>query len=317
MLVSSHCAVALRALAAAALAPGIACSMCGAASPHTQKNPADALVVENAAGLRLLVDEENRQPVLRVVLPGHALSDRSIAVVFPEHVTVRKSGSADAEHIYLWQPGAAGEAPAWRREGQTLEYQKHFSDGIEMRAKATLEPDGVLFRYEFANTSRTDFDLVWAPTDPRLTGEFHDPRLEWTYVHHKGGWALLGANTPARLTMPMNQWLPARYHDSYTWPVPTQLVKKDGDGITNYDNPVPVDEPALATLSKDGRWVVASFSHFAGNVWSNPELTCQHVDESAALAAGGHAVLEVKMLILRGGLKLVQEKIEAQWSALR
>jgi hypothetical protein len=296
-------------LSVALLAAGIAVPMCGPALSKPE-------IMGNRAGLRLVVDQENTLPVVRVILPGHARSDRSIEVIFPEHVTVRKAGSKDVEHIYLWQPGAVGEAPAWRRNGEALEYEKHFSDGIQMRARATLEPDGVLFRYEFSNMSKVGFDLVWAPTDPRLTGEFHDPRLERTYVHHKNGWALLAANTPARLTMPMSQWLPARYHDSYTWPVPAQLVKRDSDGITSYDNPVPVDEPALATLSKDGRWVVASFSHSAGNVWSNPELTCQHVDESAALPAGGHVVLEVKMLIVRGGLKLVQRKIEAQRSGL-
>ena len=50
------------------------------------------LPIQNAAGLQLLVATEHTSPVLRVVLPGHPTSDRSIEILFPEHVTVVKQG---------------------------------------------------------------------------------------------------------------------------------------------------------------------------------------------------------------------------------
>src|SRR5213593_365210 len=68
--------------------------------------------IQNADGLRLLVAEENARPTLRIVLPRHPESDRSIEVVFPEHVTVRKHGSPSSEHLYLFRPGPEGERPA-------------------------------------------------------------------------------------------------------------------------------------------------------------------------------------------------------------
>jgi len=37
-------------------------------------------------------------------------------------------------------------------------------------------------------------------------------------------------------------------------------------------------------------------------VWSNPELTCQHVDPQAAPSAGEKAILETKILIVKGTL---------------
>lgn len=274
-------------------------------------------VIRNNEGLRLLVATENTQPTLRIVLPDHPLTDRSIEVVFPEHVTVRRHGSAEVEHIYMWKEDNQGEPPAWRREGQSLEYERVFEDGIHMLASATLQDDGVLFEYDFTNASNTTFDLVWAPTDPRLTSMFHDVRLERTYVHHKDGWGLLAANTPSRLSMPLNEWLPARYHDSFTWPVPAKLVERRDDGITYYDNPVPVDEPVIATLSESRKWAVASFSHATGNVWSNPELTCQHVDENSTLTPYGQTVLEVKLLIFQGSLAQVLSKVVAQRDTLR
>lgn len=275
------------------------------------------VIIGNRQGLRMLVDTDNTQPTLRIVLPGHPITDGAIEVVFPEHVTIRKRGSNDAEHIYMWREGHQGDQPKWQRSENSLQYEKHFDDGIEMVARATLEDDGVLFDYEFHNRSSTAFDMVWAPTDPRLTSIFHDVRLERTYVHHKAGWGLLAANTPERLSMPLSQWLPARYHDSYMWPIPAKLVARESDGITNYDNPVAVDEPVIATLSEDHKWIVASFSHNTGNVWSNPELTCQHVDETAPLPQGGMASLEVKILIFKGSLQQVLNKVETQRGSLK
>jgi hypothetical protein len=170
-----------------------------------------------------------------------------------------------------------------------------------MLARATLEEDGVLFHFELTNQSSVKYDLIYVPIDPRLTSLFHDVRLERTYVHHSNGFDLLASETPARLTMPLDQWLPARYLDSFTWPIPSQLVERR-DGIMYYNKSRPVDAPFIATLSQDSRWVIASFTRNTGNVWSNPELTCQHVDPQAAPAPGEKAVLETKILVVRGSL---------------
>jgi hypothetical protein len=274
------------------------------------------LVVRNAAGMQLMVATENTQPALRIVLPGHPSSDRSIEVIFPEHVTVRKRGDTDASQLYLWQPGLFGERPSWRRSARSLEYERSFSGGVEMLARATLEEDGVRFHFRMRNRSDTTYDLIVALVDPRLTSEFHDVRLERTYVHHADGFDLLASETPSRLTMPLDQWLPARYLASFTWPIPPQRVDRRDD-IAYYNKSRRVDAPFIATLSRDRRWVVASFSATTGNVWSNPELTCQHVDPQAALAPGEEAILETKILVVRGSLEDVFETAMRQRDSLR
>jgi hypothetical protein len=260
------------------------------------------LVVRNRAGMQLVVDEENTQPTLRIVLPGHPTSDRSIAVLFPEHVTVRERGATDAHQLYMFRPGQSGERPSWRRSERSLEYERDFAGGVHMLARATLEEDGVRFRFKLRNASDRPYDLILALIDPRLTSEFHDERLERTYVHHADGFDLLASETPARLTMPLDRWLPARYLASFTWPVPPRRVE-DRDGITYYNKSRAVDAPFIATLSRDRRWVVASFTRTTGNVWSNPELTCQHVDPQAALSPGAEATLETKILVVHGSLE--------------
>lgn len=158
--------------------------------------------------------------------------------------------------------------------------------------------------------------MIYAPTDPRLTSIFHDVRLERTYVHHKDGFDLLASETPSRLTMPLDQWLPVRYLASFTWPIPSKRVEKRDDGITYYNKSHAVDEPLVATVSSDGKWVVASFARTTGNVWSNPELTCQHVDPQIPLAPGASSAMETKILVLQGSLDDVLHRVRDQRETL-
>jgi hypothetical protein len=103
------------------------------------------LVVRNRAGMQLMVDEANTEPALRIVLPGHPASDRSIEILFPEHVTVRERGATDARQLYLFRPGQSSERPRWRRSERSLEYERDLPSGVHMLARATLDEDGVAF----------------------------------------------------------------------------------------------------------------------------------------------------------------------------
>lgn len=273
--------------------------------------------VQNAAGLQLVAAEDTVQPRLRIILPGHARSDNAIEVLSPEHVTALKSGSTAVEHLYLSNSATAADRPNWRRVGRSLEYERDLPHEIHLLARATLEDDGVRFHYEFTNRSAVTYSMIYAVTDPRLTSIFHDVRLERTYVHHAGGFDLLASETPDRLTMPIDQWLPARYLASFRWPVPTQRVELREDGITYYNKSRAVDQPFIATASTDGGWVVASFARETGNVWSNPALTCQHVDPQTSLRPGQHATLEVKILVLHGSLGDALQRTIRQRDSLR
>jgi hypothetical protein len=273
--------------------------------------------IKNPGGLQLLVADEHASPTLRVVLPGRPTSERAIEVIFPEHVTAIRHGSTEAEQLYRWRPGLQGDRPVWRRLADALEYERDLPGGVHLLARATLEADGVRFHYEFRSGSTNAYDMIYAVTDPRLTDGFQDLRLERTYVHYPGGFALLAAGTPARLTLPLDRWLPARYLASFTWPVPTEQVERRADGITYYNTARAVDQPFIATRSANRAWVVASFARNPGNVWTNPELTCQHVDPQAVLPPGQAAVLEMKMLVLRGSLEDALRLATAQRDSLK
>lgn len=298
----SNARATLRGSSRAALAISLLVMLSGCRPAVRQAHPSHSGSVRNNSGMQLRVVEENTQPTLRIVLPGQPNSDRAIEVIFPEHVTVRPRGNTDASQLYMFRPGQYGERPVWRQSERALEYEKNLAGAVHMLARATLDDDGVRFHFTLRNLSDKTYDLIWAPIDPRLTSVFHDVRLERTYVHHANGFDLLASETPNRLKMPLTEWLPARYLASFTWPIPSQLVERR-DGIPHYNKSRAVDAPFIATMSQDGRWVVASFTRNTGNVWSNPELTCQHVDPQGALSPGKESKLNTKVLIVRGSLE--------------
>jgi len=285
------------------------------------ETPASALVgslgFSNGSGLAMRVAQEHSDPALWLSIPGEPSGQNAVLILLPEHVTVRRHGTEEAEHLYLWRPGQRGVAPNWVSAGNALQYERDLASGIHFLARVFLQRDGVLFHYEFHNDSDVDFDSVQAVTDPRMLSPLlRDVRLERTYVHEPGGFVLLASDMPERITMPLNKWLPNRYRISYSWPVEKVHEQKQPDGITVFNAQNRTDEPVLATLSTDGQWIMATFSRKPGNLWTNPDLTCQHADPEIPLPHRSTGVAEEKILLLRGTLDDVLRNVKDQVGAL-
>jgi hypothetical protein len=277
---------------------------------------AQSLEVRNAARVEMTVDTQDQNPALTVTAPDGPKDDPAFRILFPEHVTMRAARESEAIHLYVFRPGMADKAPVWKRDGNSLEYARDFGP-IHFVARATLTGDGILFHYEFVNHSTTDYVMVTAVTDPRFHAVFYDPRLERTYVHTTAGFELLASDAPERMTEPLSEWFPVRYMASFTNPIPPDRVQRRPDGITYRYRLGRIDVPMVATLSQDRSWVAATFSRDAGNVWSNPELTCQHADEEAALPHSGKVETEEKILIFKGSLDDALRKTEEQRPILK
>jgi hypothetical protein len=269
--------------------------------------------VANAAGLTMRVAEEHTAPALWVSIPGEPSGHDAVLILLPEHVTVRKHSTNEAEHLYLWRSGQTGPRPNWVRVGNGLQYETDFPPDIHFLVRASLEPDGVLYHYEFDNGSDIDFDSVQAITDPRMVSPIlHDVRLERTYVHRSQAFVLLASDMPQRLVMSLRDWLPNRYRISYTWPVDKTRIQWQVDGITFYNASERTDEPVMATVSTDQRWIMATFSRNPGNLWTNPDLTCQHADPDIPVPRHKTGVIEEKTLLFPGTLDDVLTKVHEQ-----
>lgn len=253
-------------------------------------------------------------PLLKILLPDQNDSERGIEVEFPEHVTGISSVTNNPEHLYLVTRGNANKwtMPVWKVENNSLVYETKLNDNITMIAKARLTPDGVEYNYSFTNHSGISYNNLQAVTCVKLYSVFSDTLLQRTYVHHVSGFDLLASETPERLTMPLNKWLPCRYLVSYTWPVAPDRVRKNEDSITLYNKSQKVDKPFIATLSHDKKWIAATYTKETGNLWTNPERSCHHADPSVLLKPGESKSLQLKTFIFKGRLDDLLQYIDSQ-----
>ncbi len=263
-------------------------------------------VTDPNSGLRLsVIDKEF--PTLQILLPNQSSSERGIEVEFPEHVTVINEKTKVAEHLYLDSRGNQNNmtTPSWKIEGSTIIYETVFNDNVKMTAKAQLDTDGVRYSYSLTNNSFVSYQKVQAVTCVKLYSAFSDILLERTYVHHAEGFDLLASETPERITMPLNKWLPCRYLVAYDWPVAAKRIEKDEDSITRYNKSRKADLPVIATLSHDKQWVAATFTTKTGNLWTNPERSCHHADPSSELKIKETQMLTLKTYLYEGSLKQI------------
>jgi hypothetical protein len=84
--------------------------------------------------------------------------------------------------------------------------------------------------------------------------------------------------------MPLKKWLSCRYLVSYNWAVAPKKIVKDEDSVTRYYKSRKADKPFIATLSHDRKSVAATYTSETGNLWTNPEGSCQHADPSVSLS---------------------------------
>ena len=200
-----------------------------------------------------------------------------------------------------------GHCPFGILMGKELRYETELDNAVKMIANVTLEDDGLRYKYKFINHSSQSYSKLQAVTCVQLYSLFSDTLLQRTYVHHSNGFELLASETPERLTMPLQKWIPCRYLVSYTWPVNPNRIEQDENSITRYNKSKKVDKPFMATLSHDGKWIAATFTKETGNLWNNPERSCQHADPAVDLKAGETKTLELRTFIIKDKLdKLLQ-----------
>ncbi len=268
-------------------------------------------VIDSKSGLRLSVVNKT-YPLLKLLLPNQSNSERGIEIEFPEHVTGLNSKSGLFEHLYLESRGNSNKRtlPEWKVEDNTIIYSTTLNGNVSMVANAKLDSNGIKYTYLLTNNSNTSYGHLQAVTCVKLYAAFSDTLLERTYVHVNGGFDLMASETPERLTMPLQKWLPCRYLVSYTWPIPEKRVEKDEDSITRYNKSQKVDMPFIATLSHDKKWVAATFTPATGNLWTNPERSCQHADPEISLNLKETKTLKLTTFVYKGPLNMLFHYIE-------
>jgi hypothetical protein len=285
-----------------------------AASAVRAQAGAPELVLRNSAGVTVRPIGDPNRPALGLSLP-EAPGANAAVIELPEHAWHR-AGRGDAPvwfyKMYTEDAGLTGQV-VWSHSGDSLRYSMRTPSGFTLAGTATLQPDGLLLGYELGNPGTTSFAEVQAPTCIKLYRPFTDVFLERTFVHHAADLDLLASETPERLTMNAEEWLPCRYivRCSSQAVVPAQRVERQADGITRYHKLRLADAPFISTVSSPGGWVAATHALATDSVWTNPARTCHHADSSAALPANSTARLALKFYVMRGGVHEVWRSVAA------
>lgn len=268
-------------------------------------------IIEPTSGIKLAVINRDF-PKLQILLPEQSNAERGIEVEFPEHLTVVNEKSKIARHLYLESRGNQNKMtkPSWKVEGNTIMYETVLNDNVKMIAKAQLDSNGVDYSYILTNHSGISYDKIQAITCIKLYSAFSDTLLERTYVHHTDGFDLLASETPERLIMPLNKWLPCRYLVSYKWSIVPNRIEKDQDSITRYNKSRKANLPLIATISHDKKWIAATYTAETGNLWTNPERSCHHADPATSLSNNEIKILSLKTFLYKGRLDQLIEKVK-------
>lgn len=273
----------------------------------------ELVVVDRVTGIRLMV-LDREYPLLKILLPHHKESERGIEVEFPEHVTGLNDQTKQSEHLYLATMGERNRRtlPVWKKQGNSLRYESVLNGNIKLAASASLESDGIRYSYTITNNSRVGYGNLQAVTCVKLYSDFSDTLLERTHVHHPEGFELVASETPERLTMPLQNWLPCRYLVSYTWPLNKDRKVRGEDDIMRYYKSRKTDKPLIATQSHDHTWIAATYTPQTGNLWTNPERSCHHADPATDLAPNSTGDLKLKTFLYRGKMQQLLAKINAE-----
>lgn len=280
-------------------------------SDTTMSQP--GLAISLPTGLKVMVIQKDF-PLLKLLLPGQANSDRGIEIEFPEHVTGLNEKNNKVEHLYLVTNGNDNNRtlPVWHVEGNSLVYETELEGRVKMIATARLEENGLRYTYKFINHSNISYQNLQAVTCVKLYSLFSDTFLQRTYIHHSNGFDLMASETPERLTMSLQKWLPCRYLVSYNWPIPSKRIEKDEDSITRYYKSRKADKPFIATLSHDKAWIAATYTKETGNLWTNPERSCHHADPAVTVNAGETKSIELKTFIVKGNLEQILNIVDEE-----
>ncbi len=103
------------------------------------------------------------------------------------------------------------------------------------------------------------------------------------------------------------------------WPgaiLAANLIEKGGDSIIRYDKSRKADRPFIATVSHDKKWIAATYTAETGNLWTNPERSCQYADPSVSIKPGESKILRLKTFVFKGSpadLLTLIDKEQLKW----
>jgi hypothetical protein len=267
-------------------------------------------VVSARSGLRFERHGDPSRPALALFIPGQ---DAPAAIIeMPEHAWRKESRSG--EQLWFYKMYTADDAfrgkVRWSKTNDTLSYSMETPSGFVLNARARLETDGVSINYDVLSPTRGPLATIMAPTCVKLYRPFTDVFLERTFVHHPKGLDLIASETPERLSMNAEEWLPIRYIVSVGEGTAGGQGRRERlEGVTRYFKSKAADVAFIATESQPKGWVAATHGLGCPSLFTNPARTCHHADPRVENVADGKAQLRLKVYMVRASLEELWRRV--------
>lgn len=262
-------------------------------------------------------------PVLLIHLMRDGKGAGHIRVRFPEGIDAWQS---DGSHTRFYQDVRSPMWPAklateptglsvkWTGDAQDLSFVMAFDNRMKLRSRAHVDGSRVVLSHELQNTTETDFaqSKIWSCVQLVTSPPLSDLLMERTGVLVEGRFRLFRALVPGFKPYAKEQAVNQRFTGYLKGHVPTGpnprisphpgLPDDRTKDVYFWHAPKPVDCGAIATVSADGKWSVATVGEGAPSAWSNPGISCLHADPNGGRWKPGETLRITNSIhLLEGG----------------
>lgn len=203
----------------------------------------------------------------------------------------------------------------WQGNDKCRSFTMKFDNGMVLTSEAKVEGNKLLFSHKLFNGTNLELKelKMWTCVQNLNVKNIADTRMRRTSVPVAGKFQLLRELIPACVPFEEAEKVVNQIFIGYSdvskkfYKENPYIAKHPGhpddnkEAIYFWQVEKSLDKPAIATVSKDGKWGVATVSENAKNVMANPGISCQHSDPTIPLCKPGDTVeIKNEMIFFEG-----------------
>jgi len=203
----------------------------------------------------------------------------------------------------------------WKGNDKERSFTMKLSNGMVLNSKAKVVGNKVLFSHKLFNDTNLELKKIkmWTCVQNINVENIADTRMERTSTPVNNKFQLFRKLIPACVPFEeaekiVNQIFIAYSDASKKFYKENPFIARhpghpndNKEAIYFWQVEKSISKPAIATVSKNGKWGVAVVSKDAVNVMANPAISCQHSDPTVPLCKPGEtAEIKNKMIFFEG-----------------
>jgi len=217
----------------------------------------------------------------------------------------------------------------WQGDEKMLSYTMDFDNGMSLTSSAQVIKTGIILTHKLRNNTSLNLKelKMWNCVQLTTAPNLHDPLMERTHVLVDNKfklirqlvpkfkpWSLSESNLPhffRAFTANEHRWY-KEDDNPHTSPHPG-YPDDPSKAITTWQVIPLINTAVLATVSKDTRWGIATYSSDSDSVFTNATNTCHHADAAInSCPAGKTMMISNRILLFEDGFPKIEQLITNQ-----